>query len=220
MRRRVNLTFDPVVFEDPALGVKVHRGVYAAAQALYERFLPLVEEHLASSPYAKVVFTVRAPCSASRPGEQGRAAVRKPADVVASCPVRCRVPACPRPWPACGSRRRLLTRDSCHVQGHSLGGCLGALLMLMFVNRKVLPPLHVGPVYTFGSPAIFAEAEADASIFGSSQVRAARFLCVACPRAGLQLLESHVLPDEAVPARPAANAGKLSCPPISGWHSS
>ena len=57
----MNLTFDPVVFEDPALGVKVHRGVYAAAQALYDRFLPLVEEHLASSPYAKVMFTVRTP---------------------------------------------------------------------------------------------------------------------------------------------------------------
>ena len=55
---RVNLTFDPVVFEDEALGVKVHRGVYAAAEALYERFLPLVEEHLASSPYAKIMFTV------------------------------------------------------------------------------------------------------------------------------------------------------------------
>ena len=59
--RRVNLTFDPMVFEDPVLGVKVHRGVYAAAQALYDRFLPLVEEHLASSPYAKIMFTVRCP---------------------------------------------------------------------------------------------------------------------------------------------------------------
>ena len=55
---RVNLTFDPVEFEDPSLGVKVHRGVYAAAEALYDRFLPLVREHLLSSPYAKVVFTV------------------------------------------------------------------------------------------------------------------------------------------------------------------
>ena len=58
---RVNLTFDPVEFEDPSLGVKVHRGVYAAAEALYDRFLPLVREHLLSSPYAKIVFTVWAP---------------------------------------------------------------------------------------------------------------------------------------------------------------
>ena len=117
---RVNLTFDPVTFEDPTLGVKVgglgcnglpclmvdhfclvkpmlqrwstgvgpfcgrcraglaapwravpwltccmcpppaslcpqvHRGVYEAAQQLYDRFLPLVQDHLASSPFAKV----------------------------------------------------------------------------------------------------------------------------------------------------------------------
>ena len=54
------------------------------------------------------------------------------------------------------------------VQGHSLGGCLGSLLMLMFVHRKVIPPLNIGPVYTFGAPAVFAEA--DASVYGE-QVR-------------------------------------------------
>lgn len=37
---------------------QVHRGVYQTALALYERFQPLVEEHLASSPFAKVSFTV------------------------------------------------------------------------------------------------------------------------------------------------------------------
>ncbi len=39
--------------------VQVHRGVYQTALALYERFQPLVEEHLASSPFAKIAFTVR-----------------------------------------------------------------------------------------------------------------------------------------------------------------
>lgn len=33
---------------------QVHRGVYEAAQLLYDRFLPLVQDHLASSPFAKV----------------------------------------------------------------------------------------------------------------------------------------------------------------------
>lgn len=33
---------------------QVHRGVYEAAQQLYDRFLPLVQDHLASSPFAKV----------------------------------------------------------------------------------------------------------------------------------------------------------------------
>ncbi|PSC69354.1 alpha beta-hydrolase isoform B [Micractinium conductrix] len=95
---RVNLTFDPVAWEDPALGLKVHRGVYEAANQLYDRFLPLVQDHLASSPFAKVAFT-----------------------------------------------------------GHSLGGSLGTLLMLMFVRRGVLPRSAVSPVYTFGAPAIFCE---------------------------------------------------------------
>ncbi|KAJ9527248.1 hypothetical protein QJQ45_025478, partial [Haematococcus lacustris] len=54
---KLNLTFDPVIFEDPGLGVKVHRGVYEAAQILYKRFLPMVYEHLDSSPCAKVCFT-------------------------------------------------------------------------------------------------------------------------------------------------------------------
>ncbi len=60
---KTNLMFDPVVFEDAAMGVMVHRGVYEAAQALYERFLPLVQEHLQdgeASPMARVCFTVSA----------------------------------------------------------------------------------------------------------------------------------------------------------------
>ena len=38
---RVNLTFDPVAFEDPGLGVRVHRGVYESAALLYDAFLPM-----------------------------------------------------------------------------------------------------------------------------------------------------------------------------------
>ena len=38
--------------------VQVHRGVYVAAEILYERFKPMVEEQLASSSFAKVAFTV------------------------------------------------------------------------------------------------------------------------------------------------------------------
>lgn len=60
-RAQVNLTFDPVPFEDAALGVKVHRGVYQTALALLDRFQPLVEEHLATSPFAKISFTVPPP---------------------------------------------------------------------------------------------------------------------------------------------------------------
>ncbi|KAL6749859.1 hypothetical protein V8C86DRAFT_3015692 [Haematococcus lacustris] len=53
---KLNLTFDPVIFEDPGLGVKVHRGVYEAAQILYKRFLPMVcftPQHAAGLMYIR-----------------------------------------------------------------------------------------------------------------------------------------------------------------------
>lgn len=55
---KTNLMFEPVPFEGTELGIKVHRGAYEAAQALYERFLPLVQEHVDKDPTAKVCFTV------------------------------------------------------------------------------------------------------------------------------------------------------------------
>mmetsp|Transcript_26268 Transcript_26268/g.86246 ORF Transcript_26268/g.86246 Transcript_26268/m.86246 type:complete len:854 (+) Transcript_26268:21-2582(+) len=56
---RSNLTFDPMTFEDPELGINVHRGVYEAAIILYDQLLPLVLQHLASHPFrpARVAFT-------------------------------------------------------------------------------------------------------------------------------------------------------------------
>lgn len=79
--------------------MQVHRGVYEAAKLLFERYKPMVEEHLATSPFAKVAFV-----------------------------------------------------------GHSLGGSLGSLLMLMFLHRGVIPISAISPTYTFGAPAIFCEA--------------------------------------------------------------
>ncbi len=73
--------------------------MYEAAKLLYERFRPLLEEHLAASPFARVAFI-----------------------------------------------------------GHSLGGSLGSLLLLMFLHRGLLPLSAVSPTYTFGAPAIFCEA--------------------------------------------------------------
>eukprot|EP00193_Tetraselmis_chui_P001022 CAMPEP_0177764746 /NCGR_PEP_ID=MMETSP0491_2-20121128/7581_1 /TAXON_ID=63592 /ORGANISM="Tetraselmis chuii, Strain PLY429" /LENGTH=724 /DNA_ID=CAMNT_0019280965 /DNA_START=198 /DNA_END=2368 /DNA_ORIENTATION=+ len=91
-----NVTFDPTPFETPSLGVKVHRGIYRAALALYDRFLPLIQEHLDSSPFATVTFT-----------------------------------------------------------GHSLGGALATVLLLMYRARGVLDRKNIAPVYTFGSAAVF-----------------------------------------------------------------
>jgi hypothetical protein len=43
------------------------------------------------------------------------------------------------------------------AQGHSIGGAMAVLLMLMYVHRGVLRPQQVAPVYTFGSPGIFCD---------------------------------------------------------------
>ena len=44
---QANLTFQPVTFEDPALGVEVHRGAYTAAKTMYRRIEKAVKEHVA-----------------------------------------------------------------------------------------------------------------------------------------------------------------------------
>eukprot|EP00200_Dunaliella_tertiolecta_P009218 CAMPEP_0202391792 /NCGR_PEP_ID=MMETSP1127-20130417/92026_1 /ASSEMBLY_ACC=CAM_ASM_000462 /TAXON_ID=3047 /ORGANISM="Dunaliella tertiolecta, Strain CCMP1320" /LENGTH=1603 /DNA_ID=CAMNT_0048994249 /DNA_START=136 /DNA_END=4947 /DNA_ORIENTATION=+ len=59
---QINLQFDPVIFEDPAYGVRVHRGVYEAALKLYDDLVPLVRQHLASAqspsqPPPRIAFT-------------------------------------------------------------------------------------------------------------------------------------------------------------------
>ncbi|KAF8067235.1 choline monooxygenase [Scenedesmus sp. PABB004] len=96
---RTNLMLEPAEFEGGALGgLRVHRGAYEAAAALYERFLPLVQEHVDADPAARVCFT-----------------------------------------------------------GHSIGGSLAVLLMLMFRHRGVLRAAQVAPVVTFGAPAIFCD---------------------------------------------------------------
>ncbi len=97
---KLNLTFDPVAFEGEELGLKAHRGVYEAACSLYDVFLPLVTDYVASNPQGTVAFT-----------------------------------------------------------GHSLGGSLGTMLMLMFFHRGVLRAANLAPVHTFGSPAVFCGGE-------------------------------------------------------------
>lgn len=97
---RLNLSFDPVPFESPELGMKVHRGVYEAACKLYDVFLPLVKDYIQTYPHATITLT-----------------------------------------------------------GHSLGGSLASMLMLMFLHRGVLDASHLAPVHTFGSPAVFCGGE-------------------------------------------------------------
>ena len=53
----------------------------------------------------------------------------------------------------------LIWSPSCPAQGHSLGGSLATLLVLMYLRRGVLPPVAVSPVYTFGAPAVFCEGD-------------------------------------------------------------
>ncbi len=64
------------------------------------------------------------------------------------------------------------------IQGHSLGGSLGTLLMMMYKYRGVLPQSAIAPVYTFGAPAIFCEGACCNACQGTS-------LCSADPKAHL-----------------------------------
>lgn len=95
---RTNLQFDPVVFEDEKLGVKVHRGIYKAAQSLYGLFVPLIKDHLRNGRGKKISFT-----------------------------------------------------------GHSLGGAISTVMMMILVHRGVLEPQNVGQVFTFGGAACFCD---------------------------------------------------------------
>ncbi|KAK3262817.1 hypothetical protein CYMTET_28349 [Cymbomonas tetramitiformis] len=56
---QTNLTFQPVPFEEGRAhsSVRVHRGAYEVAEALYAVLLPLAQEHWASHPEAKVAIT-------------------------------------------------------------------------------------------------------------------------------------------------------------------
>jgi hypothetical protein len=40
------------------------------------------------------------------------------------------------------------------LQGHSIGGAMAVLLMLMFCHRGVLQPEQISPVYTLGPRAV------------------------------------------------------------------
>ena len=64
--------------------------------------------------------------------------------------------------------RVLICLPSCPVQGHSLGGSLATLLVLMYLRRGVLPPVAVSPVYTFGAPAVFCEGDCACAVDGAA----------------------------------------------------
>ena len=50
---QANLTFQPVTFEDSALGVEVHRGAYTAAKTMYRRVEEAVKAHVAKHARAR-----------------------------------------------------------------------------------------------------------------------------------------------------------------------
>ena len=94
-----------------SLCLQVHRGVYEAAEILYQRFLPLVVEHLASQPFAKIAFTVRlvhcliCPCLSIRQVSHGEKAQACLPEQCSSAPGK--RPA--RPAAACTRTRLLLS---------------------------------------------------------------------------------------------------------------
>eukprot|EP00955_Chlamydomonas_euryale_P003130 33146-Chlamydomonas_euryale.AAC.1 len=56
-------------------------------------------------------------------------------------------------------REHLQSSRSARVSftGHSIGGCIGQLLMLMYKARGVLTNADIATVYTFGAPSVFNE---------------------------------------------------------------
>ncbi len=149
----------------PALTLQVHRGVYETAVLLYDRFLPLVQDHLATSPFAKVRNAPPAACSVWVPRD-GHACSCAGAALTGSVG---QPPPLPRPTPCpiikqpCRCFSSTDHAEVWHGQltfcparparqvaftGHSLGGSLGTVLMLMYVRRGVLPKSAISPVYT------------------------------------------------------------------------
>ena len=143
------------------LCLQVHRGVYEAAEILYQRFLPLVVEHLASRPFAKIAFTVRG-CAGFH-----LLYLLFPKSIMSAKRKQC-LPVAMQPcsWQEACQASRSLHKDMATafpaqglflLQGHSLGGSLGTLLQLMFLRRGEIPAVAVSPTYTFGAPAVFCE---------------------------------------------------------------
>ena len=52
-----NLTFDPVVFENPTYNTLVHRGIYDIAITLLQQFEPVIASFLERNPNGKIAFT-------------------------------------------------------------------------------------------------------------------------------------------------------------------
>lgn len=162
---KTNLTFDPVVFEDARLGVKVHRGVYEAAEALYARYLPLVQEWVDTQPAAQVCFIVSgaaAGCMA-REWAWGINNLWRRARVHAAWPRLHWVLTAARVDAAALCSASLLTPSPLALsspQGHSIGGSMATLLMMMYRLRGVLTPHQIAPSVTFGAPAVFVDGSA------------------------------------------------------------
>lgn len=122
--------------------------MYETAVLLYDRFLPLVQDHLATSPFAKVA----AAAADARVGwaMNLQTCTATVAARAVDCPCSCCLDQ------ACVSVTLLAdaaTRPPHHLwqvafTGHSLGGSLGTVLMLMYVRRGVLPKSAISPVYT------------------------------------------------------------------------
>ncbi|KAJ9508851.1 hypothetical protein QJQ45_028166 [Haematococcus lacustris] len=165
---RINTQFEPVLFEDPALGVRVHRGVYQAALQMYPDMVPLVRSHLATSPGAKVTLTghslggslatlLQVPAASDRGqgveqwGRQGGGQEKweEGCGEVGMRHVRL----------ADGKAGRTRSSQTLqHQPSHlSVNACDAhhLLLQLLLVHRGELPAACAAPLFTFGTPAIF-----------------------------------------------------------------
>ena len=59
------------------------------------------------------------------------------------------------------------SRQVC-LTGHSLGGSVASVLMLMLVHRGALPPERLSPCLVFGAPAVFCEQQQPSTVATSA----------------------------------------------------
>ena len=71
-------------------------------------------------------------------------------------------------------------RATVSLSGHSLGGSLASVLMMLLVYRKVITPSQLSPCYTFGAPAVFCAGGHDSSPVCADGASAEQHRCDAC----------------------------------------
>ena len=104
------------------------------------------------------------------------------------------------------------------LSGHSLGGSLASVLMLLLVYRKVATPAQLSPSYTFGAPAVFCAGGSDASspahhppLSGAADVGEHHAAAHRCDSCMLNCDMHGIAPELRDPPRPQSSSAAAAC---------